>query len=85
MMVVIVVVTIHSFGWKISTPMGIAWFILYFVFLAEVRRRLVARSGACWLLAGLGTWLLSARLCWHAPQAITLELKCPDWGCEDWI
>lgn len=34
-MVVVVVVTIHLFHWKISKPMGIAWFILYFAFLAE--------------------------------------------------
>merc|ERR1719221_1470555 len=32
-MVVVVVVTIHLFHWKISKPMGIAWFILYAFFL----------------------------------------------------
>lgn len=34
-MVLIVVVVIHMYGWSINKPMGIAFFILYFVFLTE--------------------------------------------------
>jgi len=34
-MVVIVVVSIHIFKWRISKPLGIFFFILYFAFVAE--------------------------------------------------
>jgi len=34
-MVFVVVVTIHFYGWKISRPLGLCYFMLYFVFEAE--------------------------------------------------
>jgi len=34
-MVLVVVVTIHMYGWKISRPLGLCYFMLYFVFEAE--------------------------------------------------
>jgi len=34
-MVFAVIASVHFMGWKISKPLGILYFVLYFVFVAE--------------------------------------------------